>query len=29
MALAPLIAGGIGYWFGSTVTRNIYELVVE
>jgi hypothetical protein len=27
--VGTLIAGGIGYWFGSTVTRNIYELVVE
>lgn len=27
--VGTLIAGGIGYWFGSTVTRYIYELVVE
>lgn len=27
--VGTLIAGGIGYWLGSTVTRNIYELVVE
>ena len=27
--VGTLVAGGIGYWFGSTVTRNIYELVVE
>ncbi|MBC7974963.1 MAG: DUF4157 domain-containing protein [Myxococcales bacterium] len=27
--VGTLVAGGIGYWFGSTITRNIYELIVE
>ena len=24
-----LIAGGIGYWIGSSTTRTIYEILVE
>jgi hypothetical protein len=27
--VGTLIAGGVGYWLGSKVTRHIYELVVE
>jgi hypothetical protein len=27
--VGTLIAGGVGYWAGSTTTRTIYELVVE
>lgn len=27
--VGTLVAGGVGYWFGSEVTRYIYELAVE
>lgn len=27
--VGTLVAGGIGYWLGSEITRTIYELVVE
>src|SRR5271155_3385977 len=27
--VGTLVAGGVGYWLGSSVTRTIYELVAE